>query len=125
MTGELDYNKLIPPSNPDYPWVPENWKLLCYYCNQPIHVTQPVAGYRQRTVFLRGMWLHDNDSWHCDPLKIRPLSEIDEPRCHICGMQNDEHRGSCSAAGRPSYHATPMSDKEEEVWDAASRASGE
>ena len=29
----MDRNELIPPSNPDYPWVYPGWQLLCYYCN--------------------------------------------------------------------------------------------
>jgi hypothetical protein len=136
MIGELDYNKLVPPSNPDYPWVGEDWQVLCYYCNQPIELTKPWAGYRQRAIY---GWQHVysvlpgdgtiavskhivGSRWHCDPANLRPLTEIDEPRCHICGTQEaGKHAGVCSAAGKPPFRATPMSQKEDEVgrWRAA------
>jgi hypothetical protein len=120
-----DYNALIPPENPDFPWVPEKWQPLCYYCNQPVKITPPVAGYRQRVIY---GWEHVNpvpqdcankhkrgSKWHCDPAKVRPTEQIDEPRCHICGTQTTEHGMVCSAAGKPPYKATTLSQKEEEL----------
>jgi len=120
-----DYNDLMPPENPEYPWVPKDWQPLCYYCNQPIQLTKPWAGYRQRVIF---GWEHVNpvpmdsqkewkrgSKWHCDPAKIRPTNEIDDPRCHICGTQTTQHGGLCSAAGKPPFHATPLSNKETEL----------
>lgn len=119
-----NYNELTPPENPDYPWVPKDWQPLCYYCNQPIQLTKPWAGYRQRVIF---GWEHVNpattgnkygvfgSTWHCDPQHIRPTNEIDDPRCHICGTQTTEHGMVCSAAGKPPFHATPLSSKESEL----------
>lgn len=119
--AETDYNKLEPPSNVLYPWQPKGWQPLCYYCCEPIRITTPEAMYRQRVHF---NWDHVNPAtsgghwiigsfWHCDPAKIR--KDIDPPRCHICGTQTSVHANICSAAGRPPYHATTMSQKEEEV----------
>jgi hypothetical protein len=51
-----DRDELIPPSNPDYPWVLKKWQLLCYYCNQPIYETEPEAGNKQRTMHVHGRW---------------------------------------------------------------------
>jgi len=118
-----DYNDLIPPDNPDFPWVPKNWQPLCYYCAQPIRLTKPQAYFRQRCW---AGWEHVNPAetgnkyikgsrWHCDPAKVRPASEIDDPRCHICGTQTDAHKDICSARGKPQFHATTMSAKEEEI----------
>ena len=118
-----DYNSLTPPENPDYPWVPKDWQPLCYYCAQPIRLTKPVAWHRQRCW---ATWEHVNPAetgnqyvkgshWHCDPAKIRPTNEIDDPRCHICGTQTTTHAGVCSACGKPPFHATTMSAKEEEI----------
>ena len=117
-----DYRELIPPSNPDYPWNP-NWQLLCYYCNQPIEMTKPWAGARQCAIW---NWEHvfpstaaegwtKGSKWHCDPAKLRPTGEIDDPRC-TCGTQEkDKHKGACSACGKPPYHATPFNNKEQEL----------
>jgi hypothetical protein len=118
-----DYNELTPPENPDYPWVPKDWQPLCYYCAQPIRLTKPVAYHRQRCW---ASWEHSNPAtsgnqyvkgshWHCDPQFIRPTNEIDDPRCHICGTQTTAHAGVCSACGKPPFHATTMSAKEEEI----------
>lgn len=120
-----DYNALIPPENPDYPWAPKDWQPLCYYCNQPIKLTKPYAGTRQRVIY---GWEHmfpvpesctnkwkRGSVWHCDPAKVRPTTEIDEPRCHICGTQTTEHGMVCSAAGKPPFHATTLSQKEAEL----------
>lgn len=46
-----NYNDLVPPSNPEYPWKGDGWQMLCYYCSQPIFyesVGKLSAGYRQR-----------------------------------------------------------------------------
>lgn len=112
-----DHNKLIPPSNPDYPWVPGKWQVLCYYCAQPIYLTEPAAAFRQRASY---GWRHrvpglNKDEVNCNPEKLRPDNEIDDPRCHICGTQTDQHRSVCSAGGKPRPRATSMSDKESEV----------
>ena len=118
-----DYNELIPPSNPDYPWVPKDWQPLCYYCNQPICQSKPWAGFRQRVIW---NWEHVNPSksegwtkgstWHCDPARVRPTEEIDDPRCHGCETQEAEKHGMiCSKVGKPPFHATPLSTKEEEL----------
>jgi hypothetical protein len=120
-----DYNSLIPPENPDYPWAPKDWQPLCYYCNQPVKLTKPYAGTRQRVIYgwehmfpvpesCENKWKRGS-TWHCDPAKVRPTTEIDEPRCHICGTQTTEHGMVCSAAGKPPYHATTLSQKEEEL----------
>lgn len=121
-----DYNELIPPSNPAFPWVPKDWQPLCYYCNQPIRLTKPWAGVRQRVIFgwehvnpvnapeEQHKWKHGSH-WHCDPHFIRPTDEIDDPRCHICGTQTTEHSMLCSAAGKPPFRATPLSNKEDEL----------
>lgn len=117
-----NYNDLIPPSNPKYPWKAD-WEPLCYYCNQPIEMSKPWAGVRQRVIW---HWEHVNPAttgnkwikgskWHCDPQHIRPTEEIDDPRC-TCGTQEkDKHNGCCSAAGKPPFHATPLSSKEQEL----------
>lgn len=119
----LNYNDLVPPSNKKFPWKAEDWQLLCYYCNQPIYETKPTAGYRQRTLYMRGRWLHvDGDKWSCTKNLIRPPSEIDLPRCHVCGTQTNRHGGYCSVGGLPSFHATPMSQKEDEISEANRRA---
>ncbi len=134
-----DYNSLTPPENPDYPWNPKNWQLLCYYCAQPIRVVQHGAGYRQRggsswehmsPVFITDIDIEkhpempylkahqkfmNNSHWSCNPLLVRPTEEIDDPRCHICGTQTTEHGGACSAGGKPPFHATTMSQKEDEL----------
>jgi hypothetical protein len=134
-----DYNNLIPPENPDYPWNPTFWQPLCYYCAQPIRLVQPGAMHRQRVC---AAWEHVNpvfitdidvekhpeiphlkicqkymnqSHWHCNPLKVRPTEEIDDPRC-TCGAQAaGDHNGCCSAAGKPPFHATTMSQKEDEL----------
>jgi len=69
-----EYNDLIPPSNPLYPWKADGWEVLCYYC-------------------------------------------------HVCGVRTPPHGGFCSVGGPPSFHATPMSQKESEVtrWAEAER----
>ena len=110
---------LIPPSNPKFPYVPSGWQLLCYYCNQEIDETEAEAGYNQRTIYPRGRWRHRTGQDRCCLYLIRPESEIDKPRCHVCGTQDDKHHGYCSAAGEPPYVATPFSQKEEEVehWE--------
>lgn len=116
-----DYNDLIPPSNPVYPWKAKGWQVLCYYCNEPITVDSPEAYYRQRSLSPRG-WYHLNNSegyWACDLKKVR--SDIDLPHCHICGVRTSPHHGICSVAGPPSFHATSMSQKEEEVQQWAER----
>jgi hypothetical protein len=59
-------------------------------------------------------WINGSH-WHCDPHFIRPTNEIDDPRCHICGTQTTEHRHICSAGGKPPFHATTLSQKEEEL----------
>src|SRR5208337_1360276 len=140
-----EYNKLIPPSNPDYPWRGEDWQPLCYYCCQPIKLTKPWAGVRQRVIY---GWEHANPAvsenkyingsrWHCDPAKVRANIErhavykptkadfesdkeftpqtLNQPRCHICGTQTMHHSNVCSAAGKPPYHATSLSQKEDEL----------
>lgn len=131
-----DYNELIPPENPLYPWQPKGWQPLCYYCNQPIELCRPEAMYRQR---VWASWQHVNpvvitdadvkarpelerykrfmngSKWHCSPLHVRPTAWIDDPRCHICGTQTTEHGSVCSAAGKPGFHATTLSQKEEEL----------
>lgn len=117
-----DYNELTPPENKAFPWVPKDWQPLCYYCTQAIRLTKPWAGYKQRVIF---GWEHVDPSqsegwtkgsrWHCDPAKIRPTNEIDDPRCHICGTQTTAHAGVCSACGKPPFHATTMSAKESEL----------
>jgi hypothetical protein len=108
-----DHNALTPPENPKYPWRASRWQLLCYYCAQPIVLGTPEAGYRQRVLWMEGMWNHQEGNYNCHKELIRP--DIDLPRCHICGTQTIHHRGVCSAAGRPGYTATPMSRKEDEV----------
>ena len=106
------YNGLIPPSNPDYPWKGEVWQVLCYYCNQPISLTVPWAGNRQRAVY---HWVHPGGGYNCLPENVRPTEEIDDPRCH-CGTQEaDKHAFHCSAAGKPTFHAMPMNAKEDEL----------
>jgi hypothetical protein len=119
-----NYNDLKPPENPLYPWVPENWQLLCYYCAQPIYETSPVAGFRQRTCYMRGHWRHmDTDEIPCVAQHVRPSDEIDPPRCHVCKVQPGEgHKSHCSFRGIPQFTATPMSSKEDELisifgWD--------
>jgi len=110
-----DINDLIPPSNPKYPWVPNGWQMLCYYCNQPIFYEMDEkyqAGYRQRGP-LGGTWRHENHEWSCKVENIR--MDIDLPRCHVCQVQVSPHRDICSFAGSPSFHATTMSSKEAEV----------
>jgi hypothetical protein len=113
-----NYNELIPPSNPDYPWKGKDWEPLCYYCNQPIQMSKPWAGYRQRVIW---HWEHvfptiEGNKHRCDPAKLRPTEEIDDPRCHVCGTQGAGKHGSfCSMAGKPPFRATPMSRKEEEL----------
>lgn len=118
----MNYNDLIPPSNSAYPFQTKGrTQPLCYYCAQPIRMTEPSAGYRQRVHF---NWEHVNPSttgnehirgshWHCDPQYIRP--DADRPRCHICGTQTNLHMGPCSAAGVPPFHATTMNQKEDQV----------
>lgn len=135
----LNYDDLIEPKNPDYQWNAHFWQPLCYYCAQPIRGTFPGAGYKQRVsagwehttpvfitdidvekhpempnlkIYQRSM---NGSHWYCNPLRIRPSDEIDEPRCHICSTQTNVHGGVCSAAGKPSYKATTMSQKEEEL----------
>lgn len=124
MVGQTKlYSDLKPPSNPDYPWKGEGWQPLCYYCNQPIEMSKPWAGVKQRVIW---NWEHVNPAttgnkhikgskWHCDPAKLRPTQDIDDPRCHCGAQEADKHRMTCSAAGKPSYHATPFSSKEEEL----------
>jgi hypothetical protein len=108
------YNDLVPPENSAHPWKPEGWQLLCYYCAQPIFEEQAEAGYRQRTVYMRGRWRHRNTNrLYCEKEDIR--LDTDLPRCHICGTQTAQHRSVCSAAGLPTHRATPMSGKEEEL----------
>lgn len=121
----FDYNELIPPENPAYPWKADDWQLLCYYCAQPIEIGKPVAGYRQRTIFMKGMWRHKEGNLNCVKSLIRP--DIDPPRCHICGTQTTTHGLVCSAAGKPACHAIPMSAKEDELirrfgWNAKEKA---
>ena len=126
-----DYNSLVPPSNPDYPWSPK-WQPLCYYCAQPIRLTEPYAGHRQRIIC---GWEHvepvktegyrKGSRWHCDPAKVRPTEEIDDPRCACCHTQTDKHGMVCSAAGKPPYRATTTDAKEDEIrgtfgWTAES-----
>lgn len=106
-----DYNALLPPENPEYPWKPD-WQPLCYYCAQPIHLTTPIAMYRQRVSF---HWEHLDGTYNCDPAKIRPTAEIDDPRCGCCHVQTPPHNGACSAVGKPVHHATTMSAKEDEL----------
>lgn len=107
-----NYNDLIPPSNPDFPWTADKWQLLCYYCAEPIRMTPPYAGNRQRTL---SHWEHSDGKYNCRPEKLRPASEIDDPRCH-CGTQRAEtHIPVCSSVGKPVHHATPMSAKEQEL----------
>ena len=106
-----NYNDLIPPSNPDFP--PD--QLLCYYCNQPISETVPVAGYRNRIVYMAGRWLHKNGEYYCSPEHIR--TDIDKPRCHVCRTQTKKHMIICSMAGEPRFKAKPFSEKEEELID--------
>lgn len=106
-----DYNELIPPSNPKFPWKPD-WEPLCYYCAQPIRLTKPWAGHRQRVVF---HWEHLDGHYTCDIAKLRPTEEIDDPRCHICRTQTHQHDMVCSAGGKPTPCATTMSDKEHEL----------
>ena len=109
-----DYNSLIPPSNPDFPWKAKGWQLLCYYCAQPIHYVVDGAGYRQRTL---AQWEHVDGGWACVTSKLRPTAEIDDVRCD-CGTQSNEHNRFCSRRGKPSPYATPMSDKEQELINA-------
>jgi hypothetical protein len=106
-----NYQELIPPSNPEYPWVPQDWQVLCYYCAQPIQLTKPQALHRQYAYY---HWEHADGSFNCDRAKLRPTEEIDDPRCG-CGTQTNKHSGVCSAAGKPSFHATPMDAKEDEL----------
>jgi hypothetical protein len=109
-----DYNELIPPENPNYPW--KTKQLLCYYCNQPIYETTPEAGYKQRLIYMQGQWLHkDNHSLTCKAEHIRPTNEIDDPRCHVCKTQTKKHRDICSFLSKPPFRATPFSEKEEEL----------
>jgi hypothetical protein len=64
---------------------------------------------------MKGMWRHESpDELYCDDLHLRPDNEIDDPRCH-CGTQTEKHASHCSAAGKPRYRATPMSQKEDEI----------
>ncbi len=109
----VNYNDLVPPENPKYPWKADGWQLLCYYCAQPIEIGKPVAGYRQRTIFPQGMWRHKAGNLNCVKNLIRP--DIDPPRCHTCGTQTTTHASICSAAGKPTCRATPMSAKEDEL----------
>lgn len=134
-----NYNDLTPPENPEYPWNPTFWQPLCYYCAQPIRLTQPGAMYRQRIgvswehinpVFITDIdvekhpeipnlkkyqkWMNQSH-WHCNPLKVRPTEEIDDPRCTCGAQEKDAHNGCCSAAGKPPFHATTMSHKEDEL----------
>jgi hypothetical protein len=109
----LNYNDLVPPENPMYPWQPKGWQLLCYYCAEPITMGVPEAAHRQRTVFMQGMWRHKDGNLAC--VKSRVRSDIDPPRCHICGTQTSTHGHLCSAAGKPGCHAKPMSAKEDEL----------
>jgi hypothetical protein len=107
---------LIPPSNEKYKWQGTDWQLLCYYCNQPIYETKPVAGYRQRTLYMRGKWRHiEGDELKCNQELIRPAAEIDLPHCHVCTTQTTEHKGFCSLSGLSGFRATPMSEKEAEL----------
>lgn len=111
----FDYNELIPPSNPLFPWKAEGWQMLCYYCNQPIFFSDDEkyqAGYRQRGP-LSGSWYHANKEWSCKIENIR--TDIDLPHCHCCGVQTPPHGHVCSIAGQPSFHATTMNTKEAEV----------
>jgi hypothetical protein len=118
-----NYNDLIPPSNPLYPWKANGWEVLCYYCNEPITIGHPEAHYRQRSFSPRG-WRHtSDDSWACDLNKIR--TDIDLPHCHVCGVRTPPHGGFCSVGGPPPFHATPMSQKEDEVTRWAERERGE
>lgn len=111
-----NYSNLLPPSNPAYPWKAGGWQLLCYYCAQPVYETTPEAGDRQRTIYMRGMWLHiQGDAMDCDPNQLRPDSEIDDPRCHVCQTQTREHGTFCSCGGQPRHRATTMSEKESEL----------
>lgn len=123
------YNELKPPENPLYPWVADDWQLLCYYCAQPIYETVPVAGHRQRTCYMRGQWRHkDTDDLLCVAKDVRPSGEIDLPRCHVCQAQSSEsHQAHCSFRGVPQFRAMPMSDKEDELirlfgWDGKGAA---
>ena len=118
----MDKSELIPPSNPKYPWVPEGWQLLCYYCNQPIRETEPEAGYKQRTMYVHGRWKHADGERGCCLYLIRPESELDKPRCHCCGTQTADHSGYCSMGSIPGYRVMPFSEKEYEVERAARRA---
>jgi hypothetical protein len=108
-----DYNALVPPENPLYPWQPKGWQLLCYYCAEPIVMGVPEAGHRQRTVFMQGMWRHKDGNLRCMQSLILP--GIDPPRCHICGTQTSTHGLVCSAAAKPACCAKPMSAKEDEL----------
>lgn len=119
-----EINNLIPPFNLLYPWKAEGWQMLCYYCNQPIYLIKNgnlEAGYRQRGPLNYG-WRHENNEWACKLENVR--TDIDLPRCHICMIQTPPHQGVCSAAGLPSFHATTMSDKEEEVQRCIERERG-
>jgi hypothetical protein len=103
---------LIEPTNAAHP----STQLLCYYCQQPIAETVPEAGYKNRTVYMRGRWRHrDGDALYCERALVRPDSEIDQPRCGCCGTQTERHRMMCSHAGKPPYRATPFSEKENEI----------
>lgn len=121
----FDYNELIPPSNPNYPWKADGWQMLCYYCNEPIiYVSDEKyqAGYRQRGP-LSGNWYHVDKIWACKLENVR--TDIDLPHCHICGVQTPPHQMICSAAGQPPFHAVTMSQKEAEVERWAERDRGE
>ena len=107
-----NYNNLKPPSNPKYPWVGKGWQVLCYYCNEPIRLTLPYAGYRQREIY---NWEHLDGSYNCKKENIRPDNEIDDPRCSCGTQEKDKHNSCCSSAGKPNFHATSMNRKEEEL----------
>jgi hypothetical protein len=118
------YNDLIEPKNPKYPWVAEAWQVLCYYCAEPIFYEpgKAEAVYKQRVNHKGAGWHHYTQEGpiDCDPSKVRPVEEIDPPRCHICGAKTKhDHLGICSFHGDPviayGYTATTMDAKEAEL----------
>jgi ribA/ribD-fused uncharacterized protein len=83
--------------------------IRCRYCELPLNESAPEAHALDGTfilVWMNGQWNHaDGPSvWYCDPSAVKPGAPL--PKCH-CGTTTEEHAPTCSACGKPPYHAEP------------------